>query len=398
MIASGAIVIVVKIVFTRPEELYGNADPFGDGAGFEHVVVGEAAAESAARSLQVNNDVVVGNIQNFGHEQAAIFRRLAGGPKFELAVVVMCKAVFRLHRSVREERIRISGLNGLCGGLKNFFGVSILAKSDGRRFLGKFLRAAGETFTALLRSCAFVPFCLQLFAGGVGLPPSVGDYGDAPMQAKQILRALHLKSMAHAWHGSDLVQDCAAAVTNIWRHAAPTRRSGSQLVGVEVLPPARCGPNFVSSRSACSMRTSFQSTSSSSAMSMGRCVLTPWPTSGFLLTMVTMPSAATRRNAVGSKAAGGACGACAKISAAGSKWRATRIPPPATADTRRKLRRSRSVACTGPPYCVHLVRAKFVAGGRGRQHTRYCNAIRAGLVSPSTWERNWGIGAAIPCG
>ena len=206
MIASGAIVIVVKIVFTRPEELYGNAHAFGDGAGFEHVVVGESAAKSAAGTLQVNDDVVVRDVQNFGDEQAAIFRRLAGRPKFELAVVVMCKAVFRLHRSVREERIRIGGLNGLCGGLKSFFGVSILAKSDGRRFLGKFLRAAGETFTALLRSCAFVPFCLQLFAGGVGLPPSVGDYGDAPMQAKQILRALHLKGVAHAWHGSDLVE------------------------------------------------------------------------------------------------------------------------------------------------------------------------------------------------
>ena len=206
MIASGAIVIVVKIVFAGPKKLDGDAHAFGDGTGFEHIVVGESAAESAARSLQVNNDVVVGNIQNFGHEQAAIFRRLAGRPKFELAVVIMGKAVFRLHRSMREERIRISGLNGLCCGLEGFVGVSILAKSDGRRLLGKFLRAAGETFTALLRSCAFVPFCLQLFAGGIGLPPSVGDYGDAPMQAKQILRALHLKGVAHAWHGSDLVE------------------------------------------------------------------------------------------------------------------------------------------------------------------------------------------------
>src|SRR5438132_13370401 len=99
MIASGAIVIVVKIVFTRPEELYGNADPFGDGAGCEHVVVGEAAAESAARSLQVNNDVVVGKIQNFGHEQAAIFRSLARRPKFELTVFIMRETDVRLHRS-----------------------------------------------------------------------------------------------------------------------------------------------------------------------------------------------------------------------------------------------------------------------------------------------------------
>ena len=33
-------------------------------------------------------------------------------------------------------------------------------------------------------------------------------------------------------------QVVAAAVTSIWRPAAPTRRSGSQDLGVEVLPPA----------------------------------------------------------------------------------------------------------------------------------------------------------------
>src|SRR5207245_7424155 len=36
MKSSGAIVIVVKIVFASPEELDGDADFLGDGAGFEH--------------------------------------------------------------------------------------------------------------------------------------------------------------------------------------------------------------------------------------------------------------------------------------------------------------------------------------------------------------------------
>ena len=103
------------------------------------------------------------------------------------------------------------------------------------------------------------------------------------------------------------------------RQAAPTRRSGSQLTGVEVLPPALCGPYLVSSRSACSMRTSFQSTSSSSAIIMGRWVFTPWPISGFLAMIVTMPSAATRTNALGRKVGAGACGACAKSSEMGSR-------------------------------------------------------------------------------
>src|SRR5437879_10010620 len=65
--------------------------------------------------------------------------------------------------------------------------------------------------------------------------------------------------------------------------------------------------------------------------------------------MLTRPSAATRTKAVGLKAAGGACGACAKISATGSRWRAKRTPPPATAENRKKERRSRSVPFMGPP-------------------------------------------------
>ena len=46
--------------------------------------------------------------------------------------------------------------------------------------------------------------------------------------------------------------------------------------------------------SACSIETASQSTSSSSAISMGIMVFTPWPTSGFLLVIVTRPSGAMR--------------------------------------------------------------------------------------------------------
>ena len=43
---------------------------------------------------------------------------------------------------------------------------------------------------------------------------------------------------------SGTFQVCAAAATITWRPAAPTWRSGSQLVGVALLPPAFCGPYF----------------------------------------------------------------------------------------------------------------------------------------------------------
>ena len=88
-------------------------------------------------------------------------------------------------------------------------------------------------------------------------------------------------------------QVCAAAATNIARapradlpHRNPVGRSRraaardlAAVLGLIV-------------ESACTILTSFQSTSSSSAISIGSMVLTPWPTSGFLAMMVTVPSAA----------------------------------------------------------------------------------------------------------
>jgi hypothetical protein len=86
----------------------------------------------------------------------------------------------------------------------------------------------------------------------------------------------------------------AAAATKSTRPAAPTWRMGIQLTGVAVLPPALWALYLESSKSACSILTDFQSTSSSSAMSIGSMVRTPWPVSGFLAMMVTVPSALTR--------------------------------------------------------------------------------------------------------
>src|SRR6267154_2995487 len=157
METGGAIVVMMKIVFASPEEFYKNANLFGDGAGFEHVVVGEAAAESAAGALQVNDDVVVGNIENSRDEQAAIFRSLTGRPELEFAVVIMGETIFGLHGSVREEGIGVSGLNCFRGGLERFRGITVTAKGNGGRLLGKLLGAASKACAALLGGGTFLP-------------------------------------------------------------------------------------------------------------------------------------------------------------------------------------------------------------------------------------------------
>src|SRR5437016_10873116 len=66
----GAIVIVVKIVLAGPEEFDGDAYMLSNSTGFQHVVIGEPTAESAAGALQVDDDVVVGNIENFGDQRS----------------------------------------------------------------------------------------------------------------------------------------------------------------------------------------------------------------------------------------------------------------------------------------------------------------------------------------
>src|SRR5438445_11614080 len=157
MKAGGAIVVMMEIVFTGPKELDGYADPFGNGAGFEHVVVGEAAAKAPTGALHVHDDVVVGNVQDFGDLHAAGFGSLARRPKFEFAVVVMCEAVLWLHGGVRKERIGVGGFDGFRGRLQRGVGIAVLAKRDRRRLLREFVGALLEAFAALLCGRAFVP-------------------------------------------------------------------------------------------------------------------------------------------------------------------------------------------------------------------------------------------------
>src|SRR5438445_11675521 len=143
-----AIVIVVKIVLAGPEEFNGDADLLGDGAGFEHVVVGEATAESAAGALHVHDNVVVGNIENFGDEQTAIFRRLAGRPELQLTIVVVRETVFGFHGGVRQKGLGVSGFSGFRGGLEGFGSVADTAERAGGCVLREVLGAAGEAHPA----------------------------------------------------------------------------------------------------------------------------------------------------------------------------------------------------------------------------------------------------------
>ena len=89
----------------------------------------------------------------------------------------------------------------------------------------------------------------------------------------------------------------AAAATSIARAPAPSRRIRSNWVGVAIEPPAICTPYTARLPGACTTVTWFQSTSSSSAIIIGKLVFTPWPTSGLWAVMRMVPLASMITNA-----------------------------------------------------------------------------------------------------
>ena len=138
------------------------------------------------------------------------------------------------------------------------------------------------------------------------------------------------------------------------RPAAPTWRMGIQLIGRRGAAAGDLGDVFVSSKSACSILTVFQSTSSSSAISMGSMVLMPWPDFGIL-------------GHDGHRAIGGdadivvrigrsrrGLAAALRLRASGSEYRPSITPPPASALTSERNGDSISAVSSAfhrrPPY------------------------------------------------
>ena len=105
--------VVAHVVFARPQHLHRHADLLGDRRRLAHVVVGQPPAEAAARALDVNGDVLRRDVERGRHELAPVLRRLRRRPDLHLAVAVVRRAVLRLERRVRDERIRVRGLDDL---------------------------------------------------------------------------------------------------------------------------------------------------------------------------------------------------------------------------------------------------------------------------------------------
>src|SRR5258706_14877454 len=137
MPAAWAIVVVPHVVFARPEKLHRlSANLLRDSRRFDHVVVGEPAAEPAARPLQMDRDVAFLHAERVGDKRASLRRRLRRGPDLELAVLELRGAVLRFERRVRTEGELVPALHALqTGAVERSFTVAVRAHPEDRRLL-----------------------------------------------------------------------------------------------------------------------------------------------------------------------------------------------------------------------------------------------------------------------
>src|SRR5882724_1784252 len=200
------VVIVVKIIFTRPEKFDRNADLLGDRRGFEHVVVGEASSESPAGAAKMNGDVAGGNFQNVGYLLPTSFWRLAWRPELKLAVRKMRDTILRFERRMRDKWIGVGSFDNFRGGAQCRISLTVGAEREDRRLLGKIFGALREACAALLCSRAFVPLHAKFFSRRLCLPPAVRHNCDSAVKAQQFRRSLHHKSLAHTRLRLDFVK------------------------------------------------------------------------------------------------------------------------------------------------------------------------------------------------
>ena len=181
--ASGAVGVVGDVVFAGPEELDGAVDLLGEPRGFHQVVVLQAAAKAAADAAEMNGDVAGLDVRGAGCLGAAFAGRLAGGPELQLAVLKGGGCVHRLHGHMGDEGIGVGGFDDLGRGGQCGVHIAVAAQRVGGRGLEQFGGAGGKLLAALGRAGAEVPIDLEGAAGGLGLPPGVGDDGDAGLDS-----------------------------------------------------------------------------------------------------------------------------------------------------------------------------------------------------------------------
>src|SRR5579871_317449 len=160
METAGAIEVVAEIVFAGPEQLDRDADSLCDPSGLDHVVIAEPAPEAASAAKLVDGYGAGENLKGLSDDLQAGGRGLARRPDFELAILIRSRAVLRFQRSVRQEWVRVGGLDDLRSTLQLRVGIAVVAQREDRRLAGDFDRTAGKRVGGLCCGCPFLPLHL----------------------------------------------------------------------------------------------------------------------------------------------------------------------------------------------------------------------------------------------
>ena len=217
-----SIEIMLHVVFARPQQFDRYADFFGDPRRFHHVVVAQPTTESATGTDHVHGDLIRLDAECAGHETAATLRCLRWRPDLALAVLEVCRAVLRLHRRVRDERIHIGRFHDLRRTGQRRVHVAVFSQRAMRRQEGEFGGLRGKSGAALRGRCPFVPRDHERLARLLCKPPAVPNNRHATEQAVQRRASIHDKGVRDAGHRFDGIEICGFYLAGI--HGALEKR------------------------------------------------------------------------------------------------------------------------------------------------------------------------------
>ena len=106
--------VLAGVLFARPDKLHRPLHRFGDGDGLLDLVVGVAAAETAADEAVVDIDLLRLQAGGLGRRLERLVRRLRSEPDIEPVGLQMHRRVHRLHRRMRQIGRLVDRLEGLC--------------------------------------------------------------------------------------------------------------------------------------------------------------------------------------------------------------------------------------------------------------------------------------------
>lgn len=198
--------IVRHVVFAHPCQLDRRLYLHGDGGRLADEIIGAAAAEPATHPCLVDDDFVLGKVQQGRDLGQSARGGLGGRPDFHRSIMKPGRGVHRFQCDMAEEGVFIESVNGLCGLAEGPIHIAHIGDDVIPRSFGQVPRHRGCLGGIVFRSLAFVPIDLERLLGVEGAPGRGCNHGDARHDFLLAAIAVQDKGVLHARQGLDLVQ------------------------------------------------------------------------------------------------------------------------------------------------------------------------------------------------